>query len=433
MKNVLANKLFSSQTIDSLIRFLLYVLIFWLPYSPAVVESCVVGCVVLWFLKRGVVWVRYGKSSVTFKERLTAFKPESSFLNKPIVFFLFVCLLSVAGSTFWELSLKNFFTKTLEWFIVYFLVIEVFSQKKHIYVALIIFMFTTLSTAIDSLVQFYITHKDIFLGHIIDPGGRATAGFKTPNCLGGYLTVVIPSLSAWVLLGEQKFRYRLGALLFLSIVIWSLIITFSRGAWVGTLFGEMFLLLFILFSKRRLKFYFSLGLLWTIIFLYISFYLVLANSSDQELMDRLTTIHWRLDIWIASMAMIKDKLLFGHGINTFMKLFQVYRGNSLGPTYAHNCYIQLAAETGLVGLFCFLGIMARMFHRSLAKVNLDPGQNRNSEGLIAGLLSGIFAFLVHSFFDTHLYTLQLSVYIWLLIGMSVAIYKINDFPKIRKV
>jgi len=131
--------LLSVERIDALIRFFLYILIFWLPYSPAVVESCVIICIVLWLLKRGILLTR--------KRNFSEVKPEATFLNKPIVFFLLACMLSVTSSAFFGQSLHNFFTKTLEWFIIYFLVVEVFKNKKHIYIALAVFIFTAFSTA----------------------------------------------------------------------------------------------------------------------------------------------------------------------------------------------------------------------------------------------------------------------------------------------
>lgn len=424
-----------ANKIDTFIRLFLYILIFWLPYSSAVVESCVIACVILWMVKRSILLTGQIKQEDTLSRKLSGFlrgiKPESSFLNKPIVFFLLACILSVTASAFFRQSLHNFFTKTLEWFVVYFLVIEVFKDKKHIYIALGVFLFTAFSTIIDSLVQFHLTYKDIFSGQVIEPGGRATAGFKTSNGLGGYLALLVPGLSAYLLLGKQSFRTRLITLLILTLAVWSLIITFSRGAWVGAFLGGMFLLFFILSPKKKVNMYFSLGLLWATVFLCIAFLLFLANSSGQEFFGRYETIRWRLGIWSISMEMIKDKLFFGHGINTFMRIFQAYRDNSHGPTYAHNCYIQLAAETGIVGLFCFLAIMVMLFHRSLENIRSYFAKDQNLGVLALSLLSGVFAFLVHSFFDTHFYSLQLSVYLWFMIGTLVAICKMPDVSEVH--
>jgi len=155
--------------INTLVRVFLYILIFWLPYSPAVIESCVILCLILWIVKRSIILYGKKRTDESIKGKLiwffSAFKPEQTHLDIPIVCFLLACILSVTSSAFFEQSLQNFLTKTLEWFIVYFLVVEFFKDKKHIYIALAVFVFTAFSTVLDSFVQFYITYKDIFLGN----------------------------------------------------------------------------------------------------------------------------------------------------------------------------------------------------------------------------------------------------------------------------
>jgi len=416
--------------IDGAIRFFLYVLIFWLPYSPAVVESCVVISIILWVLKRGIIAKKQQKLSGAFHERLLGylkcFQPVPSPINKPIAVFLAVCLVSVANSVLFEQSLHNFLTKTLEWFIVYFLVIEVLLTRKHLTVLICVLIFTALATAFDGIVQFHFTHKDIFLGHVIEPGGRATAGFKTSNGLGAYLTLLIPFVISLIFLKEKNLRYRLLISLIILFMMWSLVVTFSRGAWLGAFLGIIFLPLVFVFHRQQRKYYFVLGLVLVTAVLYIFFGLILMKSFDLEALLRNQTIQWRLDIWQDSIKMIKDRPFFGHGINTFMQLFQSYRKVFLtNPTYAHNCYIQLAAETGIFGLFSFLWIIGSLFRESFKKMAFFATEDSQSMILTSGLLSGIFAFLIHSFFDTHFYSLQLSVYLWFMIGVLVAVYNVQ--------
>jgi len=122
--------------------------------------------------------------------------------------------------------------------------------------------------------------------------------------------------------------------------------------------------------------------------------------------------------------MIQDKPAFGHGLNTFMPLFQEYRERykgkfDFGPTYAHNSFIQLTAETGLVGLTGFLGILFRLFKKVIAQIR-SVRQNSSSTMLAAGLLAGIFAFLIQSIVDTNFYSLQPSVLFWFMVGTLIA-------------
>lgn len=226
-----------SQRFDSTIRFFLYILIFWLPYSPAAVEVCVIMGFLLWCVKRAFV--------------IHSFKLPETPLKQPIAIFLFACLLSVMGSPFLSQSIHNFFTKTMEWFIIYFLVLEVFTRKRHIYIFLWVLLFTAFATAIDSIFQFYCTFKDIFLGRTIEPWSRATAAFKAPNALGSFLTFVVP-ITLVMQLKKPSRRWERG-ILFLSFVsaTWALIITFSRGAWLGVAVGTLFLLFWVYGVKKN--------------------------------------------------------------------------------------------------------------------------------------------------------------------------------------
>ena len=44
--------------------------------------------------------------------------------------------------------------------------------------------------------------------------------------------------------------------------------------------------------------------------------------------------------------------------------------------------------------------------------------------LLGGLTAGTFGFLVASFFDTQLYSLQLSVLFWTMLGVTVSVQRI---------
>lgn len=392
------------------IRLFLCLLIFWLPYSPAVIEISVITGLLLWILKRMIVGKRPNMIPAT---------P----LNKSILFFLIVCVLSASISAFWRESLPNFLTKTLEWFIVYFLVIEAVTTRKHIYIILGVFLLTLAATALDSLVQYYVTYKDIFLGHAIEPGTRATAGFKTPNGLGAYLTGAIPIVLAWIFKRDKRLRYRLLLSFLFILLIWSLAVTFSRGAWLTVFLGAMFFALLYGFHRRYLEFYCAFGLMLILVALVLLFGFILTSDWNLPAL-RYGTAYWRLQVWEDTFKMIQDRPLLGHGINTFMRAFEAYRSDpGTDPTYAHNSYLQLTAETGVIGLAAFLWIFRILFVWFLRPFTAYGIKNDDLIIPAMGLLSAIFAFLVQSFFDNQFYSLQLSVYLWFLVGIFVVMVK----------
>jgi len=420
------------QRLDSIIRIFLYVLVFWIPYSPAVVEVCVVCSLILWIFKRTISIPYDELKDHSLKENslifLNAFRPRASPLNSMIGFFIIACLLSVVGSLFFVFSLHNFMTKTLEWFIVYFLVIEVFTSKKHLLICFGIFFFTSFSTAVDSILQFYITHRDIFSGHVIEPGQRPTASFKTPNGLGGYLSIVIPMVMAAVLLSKSISK-RVIMVVLCAVALWSLVISSSRGALLGVTVGIVFFFCAYQTSvKKKNLSGIWIGVLTAALFLSL-FSVMQFGNIELFLEERMNSVYWRLEIWKDSFTMIVERPIFGHGINTFMTIFQEYNtggGARHAPTYAHNCFLQLAAETGIIGIMCFLGIIWKLFVTTLQRVSDNPSNDNHIQIAMLGLLSGILAFLVHSFFDTNFYSLQLSVHFWYMVGVLFSMNNLFD-------
>jgi len=417
-----------AQKIDSLIRVFLYILIFWLPYGPAVIESCVIVSLLLWIIKRTVLFLHSRPKKFSFQEGLSvffkAFSPQPSFLNRPIAVFLFVGFLSAVGGAFPEESIHGFITKTLEWFIIYFLMLEVFCTPRQIFIFLSVLFVTAISTALDSFVQYYWTQKDIFFGHIIEKGGRVTAGFSHPNHLGGYWAFLVPLSCALAFYHKRK-SFRLFFVFVFIVIIWSLFLTFSRAAWVGVFWG---LLVFFLCANKKT----ALMALSAIGLGAVVFVLLLPPGSKQETRLKPANIissGWgRQGLWVDSVGMIADRPLFGHGPNMYMRVFQEYRRKSsnaaeFNPTYAHNCFIQVAAETGLLGLLAFLWILAVLFKNVIEEIP-DEARMGGLRILLLGLLCGAFSFLIHSFFDTNFYNLQLSAYFWVMAGLMVAIYKL---------
>jgi hypothetical protein len=77
-------------------------------------------------------------------------------------------------------------------------------------------------------------------------GGRASAGFKGPNDMGAFL--IAPLL--WLITGFIIDKIRLHNLIAILIIFIGLLLTFSRGAWAGSLFS-IAALIYLLFVTQR--------------------------------------------------------------------------------------------------------------------------------------------------------------------------------------
>ena len=122
-----------------------------------------------------------------------------------------------------------------------------------------------------------------------------------------------------------------------------------------------------------------------------------------------------------------------------MKKFQDYRKKyywqagdksgwaAMSPVYAHNCYLQMLVETGILGFLAFVWMLFSLV-QSVAAVLLRPGNKGNSRIILTGMLTGIVAFLIHSFFDTHFYSLQISTYFWATAGLMIPLARLLKEP-----
>ncbi|MBU4251620.1 MAG: O-antigen ligase family protein [Candidatus Omnitrophica bacterium] len=138
---------------------------------------------------------------------------------------------------------------------------------------------------------------------------------------------------------------------------------------------------------------------------------------------------YRFTLFHGAWGMIKEHPLLGKGIGTFMDYCAFYT-NKPGVFYAHNCFLQIWAESGIFSLLCFLLFVGYVFYRSI-KVSLRIPRSLNYFVLI-GLTAGLLGFLVHSFFEVHLYSFQLSFLFWVVLGLTVALSSKLDPEQILK-
>jgi len=409
-----------SHKIDSAIRFFLYLIIFWLPYSPAVIESSVITSVVLFVVKRVV---SYKPGRVAF---ISIFRPRKTFLDKEIAMFLIVCIISTLLSRNLSVSAHGFFSKTLEWFVVFYLAVEVFKEKKHFICALIVFMITSFATVIDGLLQYYFLYKDIFRGQVLSDN-RMTAGFSHANGLGAYLIIwFFIALALFKIFNKNRSKLVL-LLINLTLIIWAILLTGSRSAWFSIIAG-IGLLLFIV--RKRLFIVFTIVLLLCL-FLYPIINKYIPAGSRVNISAIESSFSWRAGIWQDSFKMIKERPLLGHGLNTYMKNFQDYRRKYLDAadfshTYAHNCYVQMTVEIGVLGLLSFLWLIIKYYYKLYERLKKYVILKKNILVIFTGLIASTFSFLIQSFLDTNLYSLQLSLLFWLVVGITAALYNNLD-------
>ncbi|MDY7033528.1 MAG: hypothetical protein SVY10_16670 [Thermodesulfobacteriota bacterium] len=148
-------------------------------------------------------------------------------LNKPIACYVVVCLIStVVGMMYERVEIKTgffFILKYIEYFIVYFMVVNNIRNRKQIRMFILALLITCAIVSIIAILQ-------------IPGGGRVTAPFEgetgEPNTLGGYLVLIL-SIVAGLFLTTKSSRNKIFLGLLGIIVFIPFLATQSRSSYIA--------------------------------------------------------------------------------------------------------------------------------------------------------------------------------------------------------
>ena len=198
---------------DRIIEIFLYILIFCLPFSKAIIEISATFIILSWVVKK--IFNR---------------QPVSTYLNIPIIAYILATFLSVIFSNNFSLSLKNFGTKTMEYILLFFIIAEFVCDKRRLKNIVIVMLASAAMIGIDCIFQYFFGFD--FLRHRTLEAGRITGSFQMPGDLAGYLAPVLclPLALCFLKLKKRiKYFLRIESIVLLSLLFVSLV----RGAWIG--------------------------------------------------------------------------------------------------------------------------------------------------------------------------------------------------------
>lgn len=142
--------------------------------------------------------------------------------------------------------------------------------------------------------------------------------------------------------------------------------TVSRTGIVLLFIAQAFLFLFQSSGKQRIRIIFSAVFGAVLLWLFVSNAFVLAQTILPTVTQGSDTMGLRYSLWEAGWRMFTDKPLSGVGIGNFIGLLQFY-GTGLPflanrVSWAHNTYVQILSETGIVGFVLFMSMFFFTFH-----------------------------------------------------------------------
>jgi O-antigen ligase len=98
-----------------------------------------------------------------------------------------------------------------------------------------------------------------------------------------------------------------------------------------------------------------------------------------------------------------DHPIQGSGLGTFVAVYPRYETGYDGKVvdHAHNDYVEILAETGILGGLCCAAFLWILFRE--ARKNFEAEQGHFSRALHAGAITAVGGLLLHSFVDFNLH------------------------------
>jgi putative inorganic carbon (hco3(-)) transporter len=268
--------------------------------------------------------------------------------NMLLLAFFGCVLMSHISHTYFQ-GMTDSFSKFLPNVILFFLFVNVLTTERRLKIAVWLIILITLFLAIDGIHQFHTGAG--FAGDTImqytEDGNvmrriKWIGIFEDPNDLALAFMIGAGFLIAFVF-GKSNFFIKIISAGMLAVIMQALYYTNSRGGFLamGATVGFYFL------SRMKNK---TLGV--TIAVILGLAVVLLGPSRMSQLSAQEDSAFGRIDSWYEGFQMLKSAPLFGVGYGMWGDY------HSLG---AHNSYILVAAEEGLIGLYFWIGTIYMAF------------------------------------------------------------------------
>lgn len=246
---------------------------------------------------------------------------------------------------------------------------------------------------------------------------RAYSTLENPNVLGEYFLLVIPLGAALLLTAKTRPR-RLLALGACGIMGVCLILTYSRGCYLGLLLAAA---MFLVLLDRR---FLIVGIIAVALCpLYLPESVLARFASIGNMGD--TSTSYRVYIWMGTLAMLKDYWFcgIGPGTDAFNLVYPDYAYNAITAPHSHNLFLQITCDTGVCGLLVFLLLIVSFYRMMFTAIHAE-GDRTMRLYQIAGV-SAVTGFLAQSMTDYTFYNYRVLLLFWALLALCVAFTRLG--------
>ncbi|MPM15185.1 hypothetical protein SDC9_61551 [bioreactor metagenome] len=245
--------------------------------------------------------------------------------------------------------------------------------------------------------------------------GRIYAMFENPNAFAEVLAMLIP-LAAALMLASKGWWGRILGFVSCLLGLVSILMTYGRASWIGLAVSAV---VFVFLWNRKLLPVMILVGLAAIPVLPSSVFnriLTIFNTKD-------TSTSSRFPLYSAALRLLAARPLIGAGLGTdavrqAVKDLNFYHG--VAPfVHAHDVYLQVWAESGLLGIFSFVGAMGWSI-KNAAKAAASDSCPKQVRLIAIGGASALFGLLVCGIADYMWNYPRVMVIFWFVVGVTLS-------------
>jgi len=326
-------------------------------------------------------------------------------VDLPIILFLSIGFISTIlgsnpGRSFRELASETFL------FMIFFLLANNLDYLKIKKLNRLLFVLVTI-TVFYGLIKFFVISE-----------GRlgATKWYMT---YGGYLMVAMLFFLPSLLMSKESRSKKYLHWIAFALMCVALVLTFTRGAWIGFVIGCIFILWH--YNRKWVK-----GFILGLIGIYFFFFFLFPETKITRRIHQIVEIDsWgkRPQMWSVALRIVRDYPLLGVGLDNYRFTVPKYlpEGNPEKTTFchAHNHYLHIASERGLIGLGAFLFIWYTVF--VFAYKSYRTANDVNIRSIVLGVMGALVGFLTEGLSENIYGDSEIRMLVWFFVAVLVVV------------
>ena len=247
---------------------------------------------------------------------------------------------------------------------------------------------------------------------------RANGFYGHPMTLGGWLCIFLPLLLIEFFERKLLGKYYWLAGLAFCICSAGLVFNATRGAWLAVAIVSAVLLIYYMFKNKR-------NLAVSIIFVALISTVLVNNPKFMYRLDTIDDFNKyqsnteRILIWQSAWNMFKDHPILGVGLGQYTENYQQKyispQAKEPNLTHAHNNFMQMLAENGIVGFVGFLIMFGYIIFKNL----IAWFKGRNVYALM--IVSATVCLLLQGFTEYNVGNSAVIKMYWLVLGLLVVL------------